>query len=87
MGKIDLNPTRNHLKKTHKRLKKLTKKGKLKKHVRDGVNSIYIRKKKDLIKRRQNVRFNVLLFLFFFRLNMIGLRIVWLYKRKKMKMI
>ncbi|CEF70247.1 Nucleolar complex protein 3 homolog [Strongyloides ratti] len=58
MGKIDLNPTRNHLKKTHKRLKKLTKKGKLKKHVRDGVNSIYIRKKKDLIKRRQNIEYD-----------------------------
>uniref|UniRef100_A0A0K0DY73 NOC3-like protein n=1 Tax=Strongyloides stercoralis TaxID=6248 RepID=A0A0K0DY73_STRER len=58
MGKIDLNPTRNHLKKTHKRLKKLTKKGKLKKHVRDGVNSIYIRKKKDLIKGRQNIEYD-----------------------------
>uniref|UniRef100_A0A0K0FVI3 NOC3-like protein n=1 Tax=Strongyloides venezuelensis TaxID=75913 RepID=A0A0K0FVI3_STRVS len=58
MGKIDLNPTRNHIKKTQKRLKKLTKKGKLKKHVRDGVNSIYLRKKKDLIKRRQNIEYD-----------------------------
>uniref|UniRef100_A0A0N5A011 NOC3-like protein n=1 Tax=Parastrongyloides trichosuri TaxID=131310 RepID=A0A0N5A011_PARTI len=56
MGKkIDLNPTKNHIKKTHKRLKKLSKRGKLKRHVRDGINSIAVRKTKDIIKGRQNI--------------------------------
>uniref|UniRef100_A0AC35UGU1 Nucleolar complex protein 3 homolog n=1 Tax=Rhabditophanes sp. KR3021 TaxID=114890 RepID=A0AC35UGU1_9BILA len=55
MRNIDKNPTKKSITKTHQRLSKLSRHGKLKKHTRDGMNSIAVRRNKDLIKMRENI--------------------------------